>query len=261
MNHQELAEKLERPEDSYKGMNGKVGVIGGSVDFSGAPALNAEAALRTGADLVKILTSSKVRDTVRGYSENFIVESYESSYFDTESLKKAQKLSEWSDVIVIGSGLSKPDEEALKKFAEASKCPLVIDAESIKPLIELDNLDAVFTPHNQEASIMREIYGSVKMFSREKNCSVVVTGSVDEIFVNGKKYLNTSGCSAMTVGGTGDVLAGVVASLVSQGLEPREASRYGAWLNGKAGEKAANRKGNGMLATDLVEAIPEVVNE
>ncbi|WP_414837622.1 NAD(P)H-hydrate dehydratase [Candidatus Nanosalina sp. VS9-1] len=254
---EKLLKKLERPGKSHKGQNGKVGVIGGSRDFSGAPALNARGALRTGSDLVKILTSKEVSDVVRSYSENFIVEDYQSDYFGEEACEKAKKMSEWADAVVVGSGLSSADGDYLKEFAEATEAPLVVDADAIAPLMDAAFEKAVFTPHEAEAEILREKFGSLEDFVGEKDAVVLLKGEKDKIIAPEESFENTSGHATMTVGGTGDVLAGAVSSLIAQGLEITEAARLGAWVNGRAGEISAEQYGNAALATDIAENLPE----
>lgn len=257
----EFVEKLDREKGSHKGENGRVGVVGGSKDYSGAPALNAHGALRSGCDLVKILTSRNVQDVVRSYSENFIVEGYDRAYFGEKAATRARNLSEWADSVVIGSGLSDPDEIALKDLVEVTDTPIVVDADAVNPLIDSDFSEAVFTPHEGEAEDIREEYGSVENFVSETGAVVVLKGEEDEIFTPAEKFENKTGHETMTVGGTGDVLAGVIASLISQGLETGEAARLGAWINGKAGKLAAEELGNGALATDIAEKIPEVLKD
>lgn len=252
----ELISKLQRENNSHKGENGKVGVISGSQDFSGAPALNANGALRTGADLVKIFTSAEVENVVRSYSENFIVDSYDSGYFNQESVKKAEKISEWADAVAVGSGLSKPDAQALEKFAENSKTPLVVDADAVGILCEADFTKAVFTPHEAEAKVIKDKFGSIENFVQQKNAVVVVTGEKDRVYMEDNIVENDTGHPTMTAGGTGDVLAGIIASLIAQGLEIDEAVTLGTWTNGKAGENSAEKYGNSALATDMIKEIP-----
>lgn len=254
---EELFEKLERPSNSHKGENGKVLVIGGSQKYTGAPALAAEATLRAGTDLVKILTSEQAKPVVQSFSENLIVESY-GERFDENSLEKALKLEQWADTTVIGPGLSDFDENALKKFGEESG-NLVIDAEAIEPLLEIT--DSIFTPHSGEAEALGEKSGSIKMFAHETENTVLMKGEKDRIFSGKKIFKNETGNSGMTVGGTGDVLAGIVASFSSQGLDDLEASHLAAYVNGKAGEKAAEKFGKGLLATDIIEEIPKILFE
>lgn len=254
---EELFEKLERPSDSHKGENGKVLVIGGSSKYTGAPALAAEAALRAGADLVKILTAEEAKPVIQGFSENLIVESY-GEKFNEDSLEKASELDQWADTTVIGPGLSDFDEDSIKEFAE-EEGNLVIDAEAIEPLLETSG--NIFTPHSGEAKVMREKYGSEKAFASEADNTVLLKRKADRIYSGNEVFENETGSQGMTVGGTGDVLAGIVASFRSQGLDNLEAVRLGAFVNGRAGEKAFEEFGNSLLATDLVEQIPEVIME
>lgn len=249
--------KLSRAVYSRKGENGKVAVIAGSKDYTGAPALSAKAALRTGSDLVKILVPEQIRGTVAGYSENFIVESYEADYFNDGALSQAFELAEWADAVVIGPGLGKPDKEAIKEFVSETRTPLVIDADAIEPAVEADISRAILTPHKQELK-------SVPDDIVDGETVVVRTGAEDKVFTKEEVYTGVLGSSAMTVGGTGDVLTGIIASLLSQrhcGFTFSEAARLGVWINGKVGEKAAEEYWIGALATDMVEEIPLVLRD
>jgi NAD(P)H-hydrate epimerase len=251
---------LERREDSHKGENGKVAVIGGSKDFTGAPSLSAQAALRSGADLVKILVPESIKDVVAGYSENLIVEGYKQDYFGEASLNKAEEVFEWADVIVAGPGLGSPDQNALEKFLGKTEKPKVIDADAIPPGVTADVENAVFTPHSGEAEIMEESFGSIERFIEERKDLVVLEkGPEDRIYSESGAKRVSAGHPGMAVGGTGDVLTGIVAALIAQGFEKKEAAVKAAEVNGKAGERATERYGNGMLATDLLEEIPKVL--
>ncbi|MFB6291894.1 MAG: NAD(P)H-hydrate dehydratase [Candidatus Nanohaloarchaea archaeon] len=257
---EDLLEKLERDPESHKGDNGRVGVIAGSKDYAGAPALSAKAALRTGCDLAKILTSRAVAGTVASYSENFIVDSYRSSYFDRDSLFPAEELAVWSDAVVVGPGFSRAHRKSVRKFVSSVDVPLVIDAEAIEPALEADLGDAVLTPHQGEAEVIKEHFGGFEEFAKEKEVVLVVKGPTDEIYTP-EPGKNETGSAGMTVGGTGDVLTGIIASLISQGLELGEAAKLGAWINGRAGEEAYEDYGIGMTATDLAELIPFVLQD
>jgi hydroxyethylthiazole kinase-like uncharacterized protein yjeF len=252
----ELLEKLQRDPESHKGENGRVGIIAGSRDYTGAPALSAKAVLRTGCDLATILTSSSVSSTVAGYSENFIVRDYISDYFDMNALEKALELDKEVDAIVIGPGLGNPDSEAVREFIKKCESPVVVDADALEHISRTSIENAVLTPHRAEFEALSESLGVIL----ENDNIVVKKGSKDTIYSkNGETEVET-GNPTMTVGGTGDVLTGVIASLISQSLDLEEAASLGIWLNGKAGEKAAEELGNGALATDIVERIPEIIS-
>lgn len=256
---EELLQKLQRDSESHKGDNGRVGVIAGSEKYTGAPALSAKAALRTGCDLVKILTSENSRDVVAGFSENFIVDSYGAGFLDRNALDRSGEIVDWSDTVVIGPGLGDANSKAVRNFVSSTEKPLVIDADAIEPALEADISNAVFTPHSGEAKIIREKFGSIESFIEQTGSVVVVKGHIDRIYTSEQVFENETGDPAMTVGGTGDVLTGVIAGLISQGLKLEEAARLGMWVNGKAGEKAAEEYGNGTLATDVVEELSEVI--
>ncbi|WP_414836824.1 NAD(P)H-hydrate dehydratase [Candidatus Nanohalococcus occultus] len=245
-----------RNSRSHKGENGKVAVIAGSRDYTGAPALASKAALRTGSDLVKTLTSKDIQDTVASYSPNFIVRSYPGCYLSPNGVKPALELVRWADVTLIGPGLSKPDTEALKQIFQNAQTKWVIDADGIMPAIEVEVSNAIFTPHSGEVNYITDAYGSIESFVEQTGNVVVEKGSTDKIYSKNGVKENNTGTSAMTVGGTGDVLAGIITSLISQGMELQNAAYTGAVINGKAGELAAENYGNGMLATDLIENIP-----
>lgn len=256
---EDLLEQLSRSPETHKGQNGKVAVIGGSKDYTGAPALAGEAALRTGADLVNVMTSELVSRVVAGYSENLIVSEYMTAYFRHGAVDSALELANWSDAVVIGPGLSQPDVEAVERFVDECDTPMVIDADAIKPSMDSDLSNAILTPHSGEAVMLEQEHGSIDNFCSEKNAVVVAKGAEDVIYTPGENYRNVTGHPAMTVGGTGDILAGVIAGLVSQGLSREEAARLGTWLNGKAGENAAEKYGNGAVATDMVEEIGRIL--
>lgn len=256
---EELLEKLERDRRTRKGENGKVAIIAGSQEFAGAPALAAKAALRSGADLVRVMTSEEVASTVASYSEDLIIESYSGGFFSEEDVDAAVELVEWSDATLIGPGLSKPEDCALQQVFEQVSADLVIDADAIAAAVRA-NLKAVYTPHRGETLSMKDELGSVERFADETGSTVVVTGPSDSV-VGAENFRCERGTPAMTVGGTGDVLAGLITGIRSQGLTGFEAAKVGVWLNGRAGELAAEEKGVGLVASDVVEKIPEALQD
>lgn len=249
-----IQEKLSRNSESHKGQNGKILVLGGSQEYTGAPALSAQASLRAGADLVKVLTADDAKPVVAAFSEDLIVEGY-GDRFDKNSLDKAFELEEWADITILGPGLSNFESDALREFAEnAGK--LVMDAAAIETCRETSG--NIFTPHQREAEVLRQGYKSIEEFALDKDNTVVVTGPEDRII--GKEVTqNFTGCAGMTVGGTGDVLTGITAALWAQNLERREAAELAAWTNGKAGERAYERLGEGMTASDMLKDVSKVL--
>lgn len=253
---------ISREKDSHKGENGKVAVIGGSIDYTGAPALSAQAALRTGSDLVRVLTSIEVRDVVAGYSENLIVEGYDSEYFGEESMEAAKRLADWADVTVLGPGLGSPKKDVISQFLENTETALVVDADALQAAVDSEVSNAVLTPHSGEAEKIRKKFGTLEEFVETREDVVVLEkGSTDKIWSEDGTKEVPAGHPGMSVGGSGDVLTGVVAGLISQGMAKKEAAVEAARINGDSGEKAAEKYGNGLLATDLLERIPMVLSE
>ncbi|MFB6100806.1 MAG: NAD(P)H-hydrate dehydratase [Candidatus Nanohalobium sp.] len=250
---------VQRQKDSHKGKNGKVAVIGGSKDYTGAPALSAQAALRTGPDLVKIVTSETISDVVASFSENLVVLDYPSGYLGLSGVEEVMEAVAWSDVMVIGPGLGEAGGEAVKEVLERTGVPKVIDADAIEPALDSDISNAVFTPHSGEADLIREKFGTIEEFVEEKEDVVVLEkGSTDRIYSEDGVIEIEAGHPGMTVGGTGDVLTGIVAGLISQGTGLEDAAIKAAEVNGRAGERAAEEYGNGLVATDLFDEISKV---
>ncbi len=137
--------------------------------------------------------------------------------------------------------------------------PVIVDAVAIEPALSGDLSNTVFAPDEGEEEAVVDEYGSLERFSETTGAIVVMTGDVDTIVVDGEETTNETGTPALTVAGTGDTLTGVIASLLSQGLNRAEAAELGAWIVGKAGELATAERGNGLVATDVIERIPDTI--
>lgn len=254
--------ELLQADGSAKGDRGRVGVVGGAVGHAGPPALAAEAALRTGTDIAKVVTSQRVLTAVAGFSENLVVERYLGDRFTEASVTAVEELTDWGDVLLIGPGLSDPSPDAIRQVLESVSVPMVVDADAIwSSLGEGPFPNAVFTPDANEVDMITEQYDSLEAFAAETEAVVVSTGATDEIYAGGERWTNETGTSAMTIGGTGDTHAGIVASLLGQGLDRVEAARLGTWLVGRAGERATEQYSIGVRATDVIDAIPEILVE
>jgi len=145
--------------------------------------------------------------------------------------------------------------KAVGEFLQKCSSPVVIDAGALEYVESTSIENAILTPHKREFKRL-EKYLDVVL---ERDNVVVKKGAKDTIYHRDGKTGVEVGHSGMTVGGTGDVLTGIIASLIAQGLDRKEAARLGTWLNGKAGEKAAEKHGNGVLATDIAETVSEVL--
>ncbi len=264
---------------SHKGENGRVLIVGGG-PFFGAPALSGLAVLRTGADLVYIASPKQSARIISGFSPNLIVfPLMNDDIFSTNDVSDVLKYAENVDSVIVGPGLGTAPETMnavimlLKELLKVGK-PLVLDADGLKAVAKnyniLNHSNTVLTPHSEEFAIFT---GEVLPFDVEKRKEIValwakrlditifLKGPVD-IISNGKSTrLNVVHNEAMTVGGTGDVLAGIIGALLSKKTTPFNAARISAFLNGEAGNQAFSSKSYGLLATDIIEKIPSVLKK
>jgi len=271
---------FDRPRKSgaKKGDFGRVLVIGGSDVYSGAPALAGMAALRTGCDLVSILAPEPVVPAIREYSPNLMVSSLGSKILQSEVVDLAFEMVTKNDAIVFGPGLgTHPDtivavNTLVQKIIELDK-PLVLDADGLKAIegsvIKMNPERAVLTPHWGELkTIMNADLGNpddldnrinrAKDAAEQYQATILLKGHVDVIASPSGQYkINRTGVPAMTVGGTGDVLTGIIASLLSRHPNAYQAGCAGAFISGLAGELAADARGDHIVATDCIEQIPE----
>jgi NAD(P)H-hydrate epimerase len=273
----------KRLPESHKGDFGRVLVIGGGGGeyYSGAPALAGLAALRTGADLVNIAAPSSVSNAIRSYSLDLIVRDLPGDYLSKKALSSLETLLKWPSGVIIGPGLGLDPETSevililLEKIREL-KIPVLVDADAIKAMAEknkiLSGIPGVITPHFGEYKILTGIdlskikdsydrLQTVQKSARELGVTLLVKGKEDFISDGDRAKINRTGTAAMTTGGTGDVLAGVVGCLLSQKYDPFRAANAGAFINGLAGEYAEKKHyGPHIVATDLLEFIPKAMD-
>lgn len=269
-------ERIPRRQSySNKGTYGKILVVAGSKNMSGAAYFSAKAAYRMGAGLVRIVTPEENRQILQTLLPEAIVTTYQRSQLDGDWLTEAIN---WASAIVIGPGMGISEEAKylLSKVLSISKVPLVIDADAITLVAKEPELlhdheqKIIMTPHVGEMSrltgkpipkIADDIIEVAEKFAAEKKLTCVLKDA-RTIVTEGTEdtYVNTSGNNGMATGGTGDVLTGVIVGLLAQGLREREAARLGVYIHGLAGDAAAAQKGSyGMLADDVCDAINEVV--
>ena len=275
----ELSVYYPRPaKKSHKGENGIVLVIGGG-PYIGAPALSGLAALRTGVDLVYIATPQRSWESIATFSPNFIVKDLAHDMLTKEDLPQIEQLLGKCTGVVLGPGLgtASETEEAIIPLVTrivAEKKPLILDADALKPVGEnlalIKNSTTVVTPHVGEFKKLTGIMLSqdldtriavVNEWAAKLGITIFLKGYID-VLSNGTDFRqNKVHNEAMTVGGTGDVLAGIIGALLSKGVRPFEAVRVAAFLNGEAGNEAFQKKSYGLLATDIIEEIPNVLKK
>ena len=275
----ELSVYYPRPKkQSHKGENGSVLIIGGG-PYTGAPALSGLAALRTGADLVFIATPKRSFQVIASFSPNLIVKDLNSDVLTSKDVPTVRKLLNKCNAVVIGPGLgdSKETEEAILEIVKLvinEDKPLVVDADAIKPVrnqpVLFKKSKTIITPHVREFKKLtgvdlpqdiKERIKTVRMWAERLGIAIFLKAPI-YILSDGKgTKLNKVHNEAMTVGGTGDVLAGILGALLSKGVEPFNAIRIAAFLNGEAGNNAFTKKSYGLLATDVIEEIPVVLKK
>jgi len=263
-----------RKASSRKGDNGKVLVLGGSYIYHGAPALSSLAALRTGADLVYTCVPKINVQSTRAVSPNLIVIPLVDSKLTRGAVNKLLgQIPNDLDSATIGMGLSIQDPEALKLLVKsllARDVRLSLDATAlvnyILPLLSGKNV--VVTPHDGE---FKRMFGEtppeskkaritmVEKFAKEHSVTILLKGPTDIISNGSRTYLNPTNTSGMTVGGTGDILSGIIAGILARNRDALESAVISAYFNGLAGKMIQKKLGHHMTATDLLEALPAVM--
>ena len=283
VNYGDFLRLKNRSADSHKGNNGRLLIIGGSADYSGAPAIAGMAAIGAGTDLVYVASPQKAADAIKSTSPDLIVKSLNGDKLSLEHADDILQLSEKVDAVLIGPGAC-IDDDTSKLFnvlVAKIKKPVVLDADALKQVessLIKNREDIILTPHIFEFKSFFNVGGDLRLdidsydfrkvddnitefqqITRQIKGTVIVKGQHDLILSGTKFRINKSGNSGMTVGGTGDALAGITASLLSNGLNAFDSACLGVFINGLAGDEAFKKKGNGFSATDLVSYIGSVI--
>jgi len=262
-----------RPEESHKGTFGRVLCICGSFGMAGAAYLSALAAYRTGAGLVEIFTPEENRVIIQTLIPEAIVTTYDADNFDDRKLTASI---DKCDAILIGCGLgtSHTSLEILKTALRYKDVPTVIDADALNLLSEHKFLlkyaaNSIITPHLKEMSrltdmsveqIGNDTSSAAREFaSKHALCCVLKSHNTVVSDKGERAYVNTTGNSGMATGGSGDVLAGVIASLLAQkhlSLSCFDAATLGVYLHADAGDRAAEALGkSAVMARDIANNI------
>ena len=263
-----------RKSSSRKGDNGKVLVLGGSYIYHGAPALASLAALKTGSDLVYTCVPKINVQSTRAVSPNLIVIPLVDSKLTRGAVNKLLgQIPNDLDSATIGMGLSIQDPEALKLLVKSlldRDVRLSLDATAlvsyILPLLSGKNV--VVTPHAGE---FKKMFGVVPpesknaritivaKFAKKHSITILLKGPTDIISDGGKTYLNPTNTPGMTVGGTGDILSGIIAGMLARNRDALESAVISAYFNGLAGKMTQKKLGYHMTATDLLDVLPAVM--
>lgn len=270
-----------RKPDGHKGDFGKLLIVGGAVGYTGAPYLTASAAARSGCGLVYLGVPDSIWEieTVRCVSAMpFPLASGWGGRLSRKALPTIMEKLESCDVLAVGPGLGRSEDTArlVREILERTEKPVVLDADGINALEgHIDSLDTrqgrvtVLTPHDGEFTRIGgdlsggDRVGAARTFARDHGCILVLKGHRTVTAVpSGNALVNTTGNSGLAKGGSGDVLTGIIASLLAQGAAPVLAAAGGVWLHGRAGDLAAEQLTEYCMAPeDVISRLPAVFRE
>jgi NAD(P)H-hydrate epimerase len=268
-----------RNKDNHKGQFGRLLVIGGSKNYSGAPAYCALTGIHFGCDLVITYVPEFIGDVLRSYSPNMIVRTNPGDWLNTSALEEILWLIDWSNSIIIGPGLGEQSEtekllvKILEHLVKENK-KFVLDADALK--LVKNHLDiikgssAILTPHEGELKIMTgvdlpsydnivERRNIISNLAKKLDITLLVKGPYDYISDGKKLKINRTGCPEMSIGGTGDVLAGLCGCFLTTGNNPFNSACSAAFLNGVLGEYVKNHIGPRFTTTDMIDNINKVI--
>ena len=275
LDHQTVLSHLpDRKADSHKGDYGRILLLCGSRGYTGAAALAAMGALRSGAGLVYL----GVPESIYAIEAVKLNEPIVFPLPDADGKLSADAIAEilqrlpQMDAVLIGCGLGQSADTlaVTKAVLENAACPVVLDADGInllsahKDVLRERHAPTVLTPHTGEIARWgypgEDRLAEATAFSREFGCILLLKGHHTLITDGDTCYQNPTGNPGMATGGSGDVLAGIIASLIGQGIDPMTAAACGAYLHGMAGDLCAKEIGQyGMLPSDLLEVLPRLM--
>lgn len=276
LNHELVLSLLpDRNPWGHKGNFGKILLLCGSRGYTGAAFFAAMGALRAGAGLVFL----GVPESIYGIEAVKLNEPVIFPLPDAGGRLSADAVPEilsrlpQMDAVLVGPGLGQSEGTlaVVRAVLEKAECPVVVDADGINVLSAHRDLlrgrksPTILTPHDGEFARLGGVIGEDRMaaaaaLAEELGCVVLLKGHETCITDGTDGYLNPTGNPGMAVGGSGDVLAGVITALLGAGLPPLEAAACGAWLHGAAGDRCAAELGQyGMLPTDMLSALPRLM--
>ena len=275
LNHDQVLSILpDRAVDAHKGDFGKILLLCGSKGYTGAAYLAAQASLRSGAGLVFLGVPESIYAIEAVKLNEAIVFSFpdENGKLSAAAIPEILERLPKMDAVLIGPGLGQSDGvfQVVKAVLEQAACPVVLDADGInliaahKDIVRGRTAPTILTPHAGEFGRLggnpEERTVAAETMARELGCIMLLKGHHTVITDGKTTYINPTGNPGMAVGGSGDVLAGIITALLGQGITPLEAAACGAWLHGAAGDICAAEIGQyGMLPTDMLNTLPRLL--
>ncbi len=275
---------LRRQIDAYKNMFGHVCIIAGSAQMLGAAALCSISSIRSGAGLVTLAVPEEVNLFAQAKIDNSIMtlplKQTKAGRFHLSAFKQIERNFSAFDVIAIGPGLGRElsVRSFILKIVENSPIPLVIDADGLNAIsygIDLLNktkTQKILTPHigemvvltgKDKQYILENKQAIAKDFAKRYNCILLLKGHNTIVASpDGDIYINKTGNPGMATAGSGDVLTGIIAAFLAQGMDGVEAAKYGAYIHGKAGDLAAKEYSRlCMISSDIIKFLPEAFRQ
>jgi len=272
-----------RDPDSHKGNYGHVVIIGGSNGFSGAPIMASKAAIRSGAGLVTAVVPSEIYNVVASSSQEVMVRPAPDDgegRFAADALDIIMDFIKKADAIAIGPGMQVSDDiiYILGTILNNVNIPVVLDADALNAIAKQPDLlfakkaPLVLTPHPGEMSrltgltvneVQKNRIKTAADFAKEHDVVLILKGAATVTACpDNHVYINSTGNAGMATGGSGDVLTGIIASLIAQGMKIEEAAYTAVFSHGLAGDMAAKSRGmHGMIAGDIIDNIPMCFKE
>lgn len=265
-----------RAADSNKGTFGKVLLVAGSVNMAGAAVLAAKAAYRSGCGLVRIYTPEENRIILQTAVPEAVLTTYSAKKADTQQLIECLS---WADVIILGPGIGKSDvaHSIVKTVLKNAAVPMVVDADALNIIAEQTeqllrpHTELVLTPHLGEMSRLKQLAVSyikenieqvAEDFAREYNVICVLKDSRTVTAIPyGKTFINRNGNSGMATAGSGDVLSGIIGSLMAQGLSAEQAAPLGVYVHAAAAdERSKTVSKHGLTAGEIINGLSDVLS-
>lgn len=258
---------MYRSPDSHKGENGKVAVIGGSSDMHGAPLFAASAAEASGADLIYVSVPKCHAEVAKATSLNFQVHPFGGDDLSAGDTAPILELLATMDCAVVGPGIAHGNAKSLKALmtiVAESPCRLILDATALQPetLDLVRGKSAVLTPHMAELERMKVPPHNLKLQASNAGAVIFLKGPIDTIAgPDGSLTELKGGTAGLTVGGTGDALAGLIAGLIAQGVDPLDAAKRAGTVIKRAAEKLSAEYGYAFGTRRVIGIIPKLLKE